>query len=139
MDASIDIKVIGLHRLPFDKQAFEEDMRSIADHDRKSQKILRAQFRESWDNAWIVVVEWNGPAAAVDFGLFSHPQRGPDAQAAWEEQVLQDGAHRTQAAFFLHYVEPDEPLWYGDRRLRLPPVTPVEPRVLQLLSYSSPD
>jgi hypothetical protein len=139
MGSSIEIKVVGLHKLPFDGQAFEEDMRSIADHDPKSQKALRVQFRANWDNAWIVVVEWNGPAAAVDFELFSCPRRGPDAQAAWEERILHSGVRRTQAAFFLHHVRPGQTLWYGDQRLRLPSVTPVEPRVLKRLSYCSPD
>jgi len=132
-----NLAVVGLHKLPFDQRQFEGELSTIADHDVESRSILIAQFRENWDNAWIVVVEWQGED--VDFGLFNHPHRGPDAQAAWMEQMLDSSGPVKRAAFFLHFVEPSKPLWYGDQALPLSPITEAPESLLKTMEYSSPD
>lgn len=102
---------------------------------------VRKQVEENWRNAWMVVVEFDCPASAVDFDPFGHGLDTCPAnrQAAWEEKILETSPHRTIGAFFLHHVCPQEPLWYGKRRLSFPPPTPAPVKLLRKMRYASPD
>lgn len=133
------MKVVGLHKLPFDEAGFAKDMESVADHAPESIAELTKQYRGNWDNAWLVVVEWEGPANQIDFGGFQHPQPGPYAQVPWLEEILDDAGGRTRAAFYLHDLELDKPLWYKNQRLKLPAPSPAPEELLKLLPYESPD
>jgi hypothetical protein len=67
------LRIVGLHKLPFDPQGFEKDMESVANHSPKIIEELRGQYRENWDNAWIIVIEAEGPPWRIDFHEFAHP------------------------------------------------------------------
>lgn len=133
------LRVVGLHKVPFDQQKFEVDLASIAGADPDNQDEWREQVRENWDNAWLVVVEFDGPAKALDFGKFAHRSPGPHVQAAWNEQVISTTPHQTRAGFYLHYVDPQEPLWYRNEKLEFPEPTPATPEILDAVPYGSPD
>ena len=136
-DTHPTIRVISLHRLPFDKAAFDDDVR-FEGRDPELDARLRKQYRENWDNAWLVVVEYDGSGEYLDFDAFWY-DAGTDNQAAWLERVLEEQPSRTRAAFYLHYVIPDRPLNYGDERLPFPPPSTPSPELLRQMPYSSPD
>ena len=131
------VRVIGLHRLPFDEAAFEDNVH-LEGHDPEVKAQLRKQYRENWDNAWLVVIEYDGPSEHLDFDFFWH-DIGNSNQAAWLEQVLEERPGKTQAAFYLHYVIPDRPLNYGDEQLLFPPVSTADPELFRQVPYYSPD
>ena len=133
------MEVVGLHKLPFDEAGFARDMEPVADHEPETIAQLSKQFRENWDNAWLVVIEFEGTADDIDFGAFNYPERGPFAQAAWLEEVLESTPGRTRAAFYLHYVEPGKPLWYGTHPLKFPAPTPMPRKLIEQVPYMSPD
>ncbi len=133
----MNIHITGLHRLPFDAQRFAADYAAVADHDDGS---LRKQWLENWHNAWLLVFETDAPPDQLDFGEFWYgSQPGPDAQAAWQEQILSHAPGRTIGAFFLHYVTPQMSLGYGTQRLPLPEPTPAPSWLWDRIPYTSPD
>ncbi len=133
------IRVVGLHRLPFDKEAFERDA-CLDDHPAEVQAEVREQIRENWENAWLVVVEFAGRADDLGFESFRHGPGSIDGQqAAWEEAVLHQSPDTTTAAFYLHCVTPGEPLWYGDEAISFPAPTAPSAELLRQLPYTSPD
>jgi hypothetical protein len=132
------VRVIGLHKLPFDPAAFERDMDSVKDCSPDIWQQLRLQYRQNWDNAWLVVIEWDGPAREIDFSAFRQGT-GPNAQAAWLEEIIEDSPTKTKAAFFLHYVKPAVPLFYADKALAFPPPSLADPELLNRMRYCSPD
>lgn len=133
------LRIVGLHKLPFDPQCFERDMASVANHPPKIIEELRKQYRRNWDNAWIIVAEANSAPEEIDFSEFAHPAPGPHAQAAYLEQILEYDGRRTLAAFFLHFVEPDKPVWYKGQSLELPPPSPAPGGLIGKMQYFSPD
>lgn len=135
MDHSV--RITGLHRLPFDERKFESDCNMLAG--RTDEAELRAQLRECWDNAWIVVIETDATFEEIDFGDFQHPEPGPSAQTAWMEQQLPRSAGGCRAAFFLHYVDPACPLYFGSTPLTLPAITSAPTEILSQIEYASPD
>ncbi len=131
------MQVVGLHPLPWNKARFEDDAANIAG--RADEAELRAQLRTSWENAWIVVVEADADEEEIDFGAFAHPAPGPNAQAAWLECVLDESDGRQRGAFFLHFVDPAKPLWFGQKALVLPQPSPAPDELVDQMEYSSPD
>lgn len=132
------MKVIALHRLPFREDGFKHDLESLVDCDAETRSELENQVRENWNNAWIIVVE-SDANQEIDFGLFCHPRPGPNAQSAWLECEMESVNGNRRAAFFMHYLNPDSSLWYGDQKLALPVVTVAPEEIVQILDYSSPD
>lgn len=138
MNTIIGLRVVGLHKLPFDRTLFQKNLEDVAGHNPESVKAFEEQYKENWENAWIVVISWEGNQE-IEFDQFAFPEPGPDAQVPWLELILdmENGKHR--AAFFLHYVEPGMPLWYGDLMLAMPKPTPAPSEFLNRMIYSSPD
>ena len=132
------LRIVGFHKLPFDPEGFEEDMASVANHPPKIIEELRRQCRSTWDNAWLVVVEADGPPDRIDFDGFAHPAPGPNAQAAYMEQTLEYDGQKTRAAFFLHYVQLDRPLYYKEEPVTLPTPSPASRELIQRMAYESP-
>ena len=128
------MRVTGLHKLPFDQGRFDTDCESIEGS--PDEAAMRKQLRANHDNAWIVVVESDDE---IDFGEFGYPTRDPDAQAAWLEQELDAPDGGCRAAFFLHYVEPGKPLWYGKQKLALLQATSALRELVEQMDYCSPD
>lgn len=128
------MRVIALHKLPFDERRFEAEMNSVAGS--PNAEALRTQFRETYENAWIVVVQ---DKVEIDFGAFAYSAPGPDAQAPWLERELPSSDGVFRGAFFLHYVEPTQPLWFGDREFELPRLAPAPADLIALMDYSCPD
>lgn len=136
MRRSTMVRVVGLHKLPFDEARYEEDVGCGMPDAPREQAAWRRQVREAWVNAWIVIVECTG--SELDFSLFAHPAPGPHAQAAYEEKVLAQRSGFQCAAFFLHYVDPTAPLWYGDQPLALPIPTGATPELVAQMPYTAP-
>ena len=134
----MDVQVSALHRLPFDAERFESEMESVADHSAEMREELEGQYRENWENAWIVVIEYDN-GTELDFSLFGYPDNSPDGQAVWLEQELEPEENRARAAFFLHYVDPKKLLAYGKRRLPFPSPTEAPKWLVERLNYASPD
>lgn len=125
------MRIVGLHKLPSD----EVKLRNyLAD----SPPDFAIQARKNWENAWIIVVEVDA-GTKIDFGEFAHPEPGLNAQSPWLEMVLEEGATRTVAAFFMHYIDAARPLWYGAQAYKLPSPTPAPPELVSQLQYMSPD
>ncbi len=134
----MNMRVAALHRLPFGASRFAKDLESVADHEEGLRAELEKQYRENWENAWIVVVEYP-VGEKLDFSQFAHPQPGPSAQAAWLEQELGPVEAGLRSAFFMHYVDPAKPLWYGRRRLAFPLESDAPDSLVRMLEYCSPD
>jgi hypothetical protein len=132
------IKVLGLHKVPFNSARFEADLADVSGGNPAQARLWRKQIRQNWENAWIVCVEWSGTANSINFGEFAYPEPGPNSQAAWLEQVLEETASVTRAAFFLHYVEPGH-LTYCGEKIALPPPTDAPASLLECMRYTSPD
>jgi len=133
-DSNTKLMIVALHKLPFDESGFARDLALIADHETEMKAALSAQFRENWDNAWLVVIEFSGPPDAIDFGAFDH-----DDQAVWEEKVLESDSSTTRAGFYLHYVDPSGYLRYGDQKLAFPEPTAAPNELIEAMPYCSPD
>jgi hypothetical protein len=134
-----DLRIVGLHKLPFDPQGFEKDMESVADHSPKIIEELRNQYRENWDSAWIIVIEAEGPPWRIDFHEFAHPFPGINPQGAYLEQILEYNSNKTRAAFFIHYVQIEEPLYYKRVPLAFPMPSPAPKELIERMKYYSPD
>jgi hypothetical protein len=130
----IKVTITGLHKLPFDKACFEKDLESIRDHEPDMRSQLRAQYRENWENAWLVVVEFDGESSQIDFDRFEH-----NGQAAWDEKIFESRGSHTRAAFYLHYVDHTGVLMYGAIELAFPAPSDPPGELLQAMPYSSPD
>lgn len=132
------MKVTHLHRWPADQDSIERD---LAAYDEAA--VMREQVAENHQNAWLVVIEQDGPALEVDMGEFSYSPTSTanagDAQAAWLEETLVDSPSRSVVAFYLHFVEPGGTLHYGDEHLTLPNATPMPADLLSRMPYESPD
>ncbi|MBI1849684.1 MAG: hypothetical protein HYR85_05020 [Planctomycetes bacterium] len=129
------VRVTALHKLPFNEALFKEDAGDLDD------KEFRDQCRKNWENAWLVVVEFDGPEEDLEFasfGLGVEPG-DEDNQGVWEEKVLKTSPSKTRAAFYLHHVDPKKTLWYGDEPLVLPPPTAAPKALLDEVPYCSPD
>jgi hypothetical protein len=133
------IRVEAIHKLPFSPEGFAKDMASVADHAPKIIEELRKQYRENWENAWIVVIEADGPSEQIDFSGFAHPEPKINPQGAWEGQILESVGQKTRAAFFLHYVQIEEPLYYKGQPLAFPAPSPAPRELVEKMNYFSPD
>jgi hypothetical protein len=132
-------RVIGLHRVPFDDAAFDRDCQ-LPGHSPEDCAAWREQMRENWNNAWIVVIEYPGPADKINFSDFGHGSgKRENRQAAWEEKVIIDTPERSIVAFFLHYVDRQQPLWYRETALTLPKESAADPEIVRQMPYCSPD
>lgn len=136
--ASMNIRIRGLHRLPFDQLRFDKELATFADRDATERSELASRARENWKNAWIIVVEWDG-SSKLDFNKFAHPEPGPDSQAVWLERELPGSTSPRQAAFFMHFVDPRSQLWYGDKSFDFPRATPAPNELVALMGYQSPN
>ncbi len=128
------MRIVGLHKVEFDPVRFEQEMKFAAG--RPDEVQLRKQFRNNHENAWIVVVEQD---EEIDFDQISYPKPGPNAQAVWLEQEIPADDGKFRAAFFLHYVDPAESLYFGKTRLRFPKPSAAPKDLVELLAYESPD
>jgi hypothetical protein len=133
------LRIIGLHKLPFDPQGFEKDMESVADHAPKITQELRKQYRKCWDSAWIIVIEADSPPGQIDFDGFSHPFPGSNAETSYLEQILEYNGHKTRGAFFLHDVQLEKPLYYKGTPLAFPTPSPAPRELVERMDYHSPD
>ena len=139
------VRVVGLHKLPFDQVAFDQEIKSVRDRDPRIVAQLREQYLENWKNAWIVVVEFDGELKELDFGAFGYAAsdealRDPRRmQVAYLEKLLDSPAGKTRVAFYLHFVDPSRPLWYLRRAIPFPRPTPPDPGLLKEMPYESPD
>lgn len=121
------MKVVALHKLPFDSDRFEAEVARMRFPE------LREQIQENWENAWIIVVEHDGE---IDFARFCEH---PDDQAPWLEQLLDEsGPNGRRAAFFMHYVDPARPLRYAGADLPLPPPTEPTAGFVRQMQYETP-
>jgi hypothetical protein len=132
------VHVVAVHKLPFDPAGLEADLAAVADEEPEVLSELRAQFRENWSNAWLIVVELDGPVEELDFDEFGQGE-GDNAQVPWEEAILESGKNKSRAAFYLHYLDPTRPMYYGDVALELPPVTVFPKELKAKAPYCSPD
>jgi len=139
MKSKSRMRVIALHRVPFNSVGFERDV-SIPGYAGEELAAWREQLRGNWDNAWLVVVEYDGPASDIDWGAFGHGAGKPEnRQAPWLEQIIDNTPKRSVAAFFLHYVDPKLPIWYGEIALTLPEESAGNPELFRRMEYCSPD
>lgn len=99
---------------------------------------------ELHQNAWIVVVEQEGPA---DLGVIDEVTYAPSPreigavdsrQAPWLEQVLEDGADRSRIAFFLHHMKPEGQFFYGEQVLNSPAPTEIPGALRSVIQYECP-
>jgi hypothetical protein len=136
-----NLRVVGLHKLPFDPAAFAADVRNANAESPEDEAMWAEQYRENWDNAWLVVVACNGEDTHIDIDRFGHGPVPGHAynQAPWLEAVLDAPPGQSRVGFYLHYVQPENGLWYGDYHLDLPPLTPAPPELLRQMPYESPD
>ena len=104
------LRVTGLHKLPSDREMFEQALARdpatreyYAREQNEHREEMLAQDWENWQNAWLVVVEYEGAAEEIDFSKFRHgPSDDPDwMQAAWEEKIIDEREGVTRAAFYL--------------------------------------
>jgi hypothetical protein len=128
------MKVTGLHKINFDEGRFREDVDALGD-DHPDLEEIQAQLRSNHENAWLIVVEHDGE---IDCGQFAHPKHDPNAQSPWLEQVISETNGVQRVAFFMHFVEPAQPLWYGKQSFKLPPPTPAPADLVELMEYSAP-
>lgn len=131
------MRIVGLHRVPWSDDAFRLDIESLPSS--PDQFRLVEEIRESWNNAWIVVIESSDPVESIDFSMFAHPVPGPNAQAAWQERVLTQRPDRSTLAFFLHFVDRTKPLWYGNTPLDFPDETSAPTSLVDGMPYFAPD
>ncbi len=113
------LKVVGLHQLEFSDADVNAELDAMRITDPEEREELFSQYSENYRNAWLVVLEFDGEADALDFGRFSYGATAdsPYNQAAWEETILVSDGGRTEAAFYLHYLQPEQALWYEKARL----------------------
>lgn len=134
------MRIVGLHKLPFDAARFEQDVEWAVGTD--EEEGTRQQCKENWDNAYLVIIETELSADDLDFGAFGHPsepnQPPSDMQAVWSEEVLSSELGRTQAAFYLHYVNPSLPLYYGTEELMFTELSTPDAAIWEQVPYSSP-
>jgi hypothetical protein len=64
---------------------------------------------------------------------------GINPQGAYLEQILEYNRNKTRAAFFIHYVQPEEPLYYKGVPLALPMSSPAPKELIERMEYYSPD
>jgi hypothetical protein len=135
------LKVVGLHQLEFSDADVNAELDAMRITDPEEREELFSQYSENYRNAWLVVLEFDGEADALDFGRFSYGATpdSPYNQAAWEETILVSDGGRTEAAFYLHYLQPEQALWYEKARLSLPQPAPASPGLFEKAPYSSPD
>lgn len=139
MSPKSKMRVIGLHRLPFDEVGFERDV-ALPGYAGDELAGWREQVRGNWNNAWLVVVEYDGPASDIDWGAIGHGDgKRENQQAPWMEQVIENTPARSVAAFFLHYVDRSLPLCYDEIAFTLPEETAGDPDLFRLMDYCSPD
>ncbi len=134
------MKVIALHKVPFDPQKFEQDLLVVAGAP-EYVKEFRPQVLENWNNSWYIVVEWPGGEGDVDWNAFEHQHKDPRycSQAAWEELFLGTESGVSRGMFFMHYVDTSQPLMYGAEALSWPETTPAPPELVKLRPYCAPD
>jgi hypothetical protein len=139
MISNESMRIIALHRVPFEPAKFERDVQLPA-YTGDELAAWREQLRGNWENAWLIVVEYVGPASDIDWGAFRHgPGKRENQQAPWLEQIIEDGPKKSLAAFFLHYVDRNLPLWYGEIAFALPEETAGAPELFRRMDYCSPD
>jgi hypothetical protein len=84
------------------------------------------------------VIESDGPSEHIDFSGFAHPEQKINPQGPWEGQILESVGQKTRAAFFLHYVQLEEPLYYKEQPLTFPAPSPAPRELIEKMNYFSP-
>lgn len=137
---AIDIRVIGVHRVECSDEEFESAMELMWGSGLSGRDLERARkhTREQFDGLRLIEIEVSPADTKVDWSRVTQAIPGVDGsswQVAYDEERLD--AARGRWAFFLHYVQSEQPLMTpaGDRAL--PAVTPL-PQHLAHKTYDTP-
>lgn len=128
------MRVASAHRWPYDDSMVEAEYASLGGDRQRIESCHR--------NAWLVVIEIDGPALEFDAGEVAFEDQPGLAkenwQAAWLEETLLDTEARSSIAFFLHEYTSQGRLFYADQELSLPPLTPLPADLAMKMRYVSP-
>lgn len=135
-----DIKVIGVHPVEVSPEAFEEAVESMWGSNLEGADLATARrhTRDHFDQLRLIEIEVSPPAAHVDWDSITQRVEGePRAnwQAPYDERLIDEA--RGRWTFFLHCVNPDQPLLTELGERTLPPAT-VAPDYLTELQYELP-
>jgi hypothetical protein len=152
------IEVLGVHAIPVTNDLVREQTDilygpDVADVDRHH---AERRCREQLESTVLVEVLVRSRDQRFDIGHFSQPQEGVSRenwQVAWAEAYLaEDGeellverwgkapeADSFRVAFFIHCWNPAAPLMTSYGVLRCPPVSPMPPRLQELVPYEPVD
>lgn len=133
------MRVTSLHKWPFNPEDVTAEMSRY-----EFSEFHRESMIELHQNAWIIVLQHDGPASDIDFDLISyaasaHALANPmDRQVPWLEQVLTDTPEKSSAVFFIHHINPEGHFFYGEEELPLPAPTDSPPDLAAIVQYECP-
>jgi hypothetical protein len=129
-----DIHILGVHPVRPTAGEFEEALQIMKlDRSDADLKTMRNYVRGHFDGLYLIEVQLRPPKAKLDWGEITQPRDDrprENWQVPWDERPIDESAGLW--AFFLHYVNLDEPLStpVGDRQLPSP--TPLPSRLASI-------
>lgn len=134
-----DLRVASLHRLPFDRSRFYEDLQDVLGSRTDPAGEHKRQLLETWRSAWLVILEAKGDLRALDQGRISYGASATTSkrQRPWLVQTLETSRYAVTVGFYIQW-KPGEELWYGDKLLGLPAPSPPPVWLWERTPYHSP-
>lgn len=149
------VEVIGVHPILWTEELVQQSVQDKWGLTRGDARFEEAAMDARDELSSTVLIELVITAGAIQVADLSQapPEvRGPEDQAPWWERYLsRDGTSvlaeldpvddngAVRIAFFLHYFDPDRPLYAGAREIELPQLSPIPPRLASLCPYVVPD
>jgi hypothetical protein len=135
---NISIRVIGLHPIEATDDEFDLARGIQWGDDLHGEALENANraVREHFAGLYLIEIEAQPPDSHVDWNSITQPVAGvPSAnwQVPWDERRIGSG----RWAFFMHFVQFDQPLQTSNGPVRLPAPTPI-PAHLRNIIYELP-
>ena len=135
-----DISILGVHPVEVSKEFFEDtlELQWGADLAGDALRQARDEVKAHFDSLYLIEVQVHPPNATIEWEKFTQKQADlprSNRQVPYDEQAVDES--RGRWGFFLHFVDPSQPLETPAGARALPPTTACPPHLGHLV-YEPP-
>ncbi len=154
-------KIVGIYPIEFSDEWFQRYVIDVvefsyADEEERAEEIAdeAERHRDTMKNLHVIEIEADRPITSSDMGLFTQDEvKKFDSQVPYMEVWIDDAGRpipsgydadyketpkTNRVAFYLHFVEPQNPLYGPWGKMELPSPSKLPERLRALLAYEYP-